>query len=130
MTGYGVGLLEVTGLRPSEEFDASHAAKIAEDIRSAGVMRQPILVERQHNVILDGHHRWQAAQMLGLKRIPCILIDYGDQRLKLASWTSRSFMPDEVIQAGTTGQLLPKKSTRHLLEPAPQAAPVRLDDLR
>jgi hypothetical protein len=80
-------------------------------------------------VILDGHHRWHAIRRLGLSRIPGIRLDYADSRLSLGSWNSRRFTREDVIRAGETGQLLPHKSTRHLLAPELVAAPVPLDSL-
>ena len=117
MTGYVVTLIELARLRPSEEVDAAHVARIAEDLQRDGCQRQPILVERTSLAILDGHHRFHAARRLGLSRIAAIVISYDDPRLSLQSWSDRRFTPEEVIQAAASQNLLPRKSTRHVLAP-------------
>ncbi|MBM3519911.1 MAG: transcriptional regulator [Alphaproteobacteria bacterium] len=126
MTGYAVALIAVDSLRPSEHVDPGRVAALADEIVAAGELRQPILVERESLTILDGHHRWHAARCLGLARIPAIALSYQDPRLTLASWSERSFSPDDVLRAAATGQLLPAKSTRHILAPAPGPEPVSL----
>ena len=99
MTGYDITLIEIARLRPTEEVDAAHVARLATDLQRDGCLRQPILVERTSLAILDGHHRYHAAMRLGLSRIAAILISYGDPRLSLLSWSARQFTPEEVIRA-------------------------------
>jgi ParB-like chromosome segregation protein Spo0J len=86
VSGYDVRTLDIARLRPTEEVDAAHVRRIAEEMRRDGVQRRPILVERSSLAILDGHHRYHAAKTLGLAAINAVLIDYGDQRLTLSSW--------------------------------------------
>jgi L-serine kinase (ADP) len=117
MTGYDITLIEIARLRPTEEVDAAHVARLATDLQRDGCLRQPILVERTSLAILDGHHRYHAAMRLGLSRIAAILISYGDPRLSLLSWSARQFTPEEVIRAAESGKPLPRKSTRHVLTP-------------
>jgi len=37
-------------------------------------------------LIVDGHHRWAAAKILGLKYMPCVVIDYFSDDVKLMTW--------------------------------------------
>lgn len=123
MTGYTVTLIEVARLRPTEEVDAAHVETLRREIGAEGALRLPLLIERASLAILDGHHRWHAAKALGLARVPVIALAYDDPRLTLSSWTSRSFEPAEVLAAALSGRLLPRKSTRHILNPAPAPSP-------
>ena len=127
--GYHVDRIARAKLRPTEKVDLGHVREIAEAIQRDGVFRRPVLVEWSSFAILDGHHRFQAAVALGLGFIPAVLIDYGDPRLTLASWTERQFRPEEVLQAAASGKLLPPKSTRHILTPPIEEMPVPLADL-
>jgi hypothetical protein len=129
MSGYDITLIEIARLKPTEMVDAAHVERLVRQIRSDGRLYQPVLVERGSLAILDGHHRWHAATRLGLARIPAILLAYGDPRLTLASWTSRVYCHDDVIRAAMTRQLMPPKSTRHLLDPPPPPMPVALESL-
>ena len=109
--------------------DAAHIRALAEDMQRDGVQRRPVLVERQSLAILDGHHRYHAAKSLGLAFVNAVLIDYDDPRLTLASWTDRRFTPGDVRHAAESGQLLPAKSTRHILNPPLPDHPVALRHL-
>ena len=129
MTGYDIALIDVARLRPTEEVKAARVDRLMKQMRMEGLQRRPILVERDSLAILDGHHRYHAALQLGLTRIAAVLIAYGDARLSLQSWTSRSYSAADVLAAAASQQLLPAKSTRHVLEPPLPDDPVRLDRL-
>ena len=74
--------------------------------------KTPIIVDRGTNVILDGHHRFAAADKLGLGLIPAILVDYPDSEISVSSWRSGiEIGSDDVIKAGVSGRLLPSKTS-------------------
>ncbi len=129
MSGYVVQKLPIAVLRPTEGVDLTHVRVIADQIRRDDVLRRPVLVERNAMAILDGHHRYHAARALGLGLVPAVMIDYGDPRLSLCSWTERSFTREEVLAAARGGVLLPAKSTRHILAPPIGDCPVPLGEL-
>ena len=52
------------------------------------------MVERTHNLILDGHHRFQVAKRLGLRTIPAVLVNYA----KIDFWSLRE---EEVVDEHT-----------------------------
>ncbi|WP_416409761.1 ParB N-terminal domain-containing protein [Agrobacterium rosae] len=102
-------------LRASEKINIWRARSLAEKIESEGVWSVPILVEKHHNVVMDGHHRLWAAKELGLRRVPCMVTDYDNPHLSLTRWVSgEAFLPGDVIKAGKTGELLDYKTTRHI----------------
>jgi len=110
----GVGKLawvEVERLRDHEEVETDQVRELAYEISKRRRV-EPILVEQQHNVVLDGHHRKAALELLGLKRIPCFLVPY--ERVGLMSWQGRSITKAEVIACALEGRKLPPKTTCHL----------------
>lgn len=129
MTGYTCERVEIARLKPTEMVDAAHVHSLMDDMKRDGVQRRPVLVERHSFAILDGHHRYHAARGLGLAFVNAILIDYEDPRLTLASWTDQRFTPQDVREAAKTGQLLPAKSTRHILNPPVPDMPRTLAEL-
>lgn len=129
MSLYSPERIEIARLRPTEMADAAHVSALARDMAQEGMQRRPVLVERRSMAILDGHHRFHAARALGLRYIYAVLIDYGDPRLTLASWTDRAFTPDDVRRAAASGDLLPAKSTRHILRPPLTDIPVPIASL-
>jgi ParB-like chromosome segregation protein Spo0J len=117
-------------LRPTEEYNPDAAAKLANEIRLFGYWTRPVLVHRESLAILDGHHRRRAAITLGLKKIPCDLVCYGDPRVILKGWREDIIpTPEIVLKAAESGCLLPYKTTRHILSTPSPLLHIPLDAL-
>ena len=80
---------------------------------------KPLLVDGATGTILDGHHRFEIAKRLDLQCLPCVVVDYlDDDSITLLLWPSsdrEGITKDDVIQAGLSGDLMPPKTSRHLL---------------
>lgn len=46
---------------------------------------QPVIVHKETNEIVDGEHRWRAAQALGLKELPIVYVDMTAAQMKVAT---------------------------------------------
>lgn len=46
---------------------------------------QPIVVQRATNEIVDGEHRWRAAQAIGLSEIPVVYVDMTAEQMRIAT---------------------------------------------
>lgn len=114
---YAATLVDIERLKPTELVIDDRVSCLVRKIRNSGLWRVPILVEATAQAIMDGHHRWTAARRLGLKRVPAVVLTYGDPRLTLSSWNGNSYTPHDVIRAARTGVPMPQKSTRHILQP-------------
>jgi len=67
-------------VRPQVDF-------LKDNLKRLGYFFRPILIVKNYNVVLDGHHRVHALQEMGGVRIPCIEIDYLDNpEITLATW--------------------------------------------
>ncbi len=102
-------------LLPHEEVSAEHLQELLEQLRRDRILRRAIIADTQSKVILDGHHRWHAAKRLGLKRIPVFFVDLWSEDIIVEPF--RSDIPVSkklVIERGTSGTLLPWKTTRHV----------------
>ena len=55
---------------------------LVEAIRKVGFL-QPLLVRRTNGTVtcIDGHHRLRAAREVGLKTVPCVTVDAGDDQV-------------------------------------------------
>lgn len=126
---YVAVLVDTERLKPTELVHEDRVRKLMTKIRKGGIWRVPILVEATVHAIMDGHHRYTAACRLGLKRVPAVVLTYGDPRLTLSSWNGESYRPEDVIEAARTGRTMPQKSTRHILEPGLSTVRVELDAL-
>lgn len=86
-------LLPLSEVRPSshqprQQFDEPALARLAESIRSEGVI-QPIVVRRSakgesHYELVAGERRWRAARLAGLDAVPAIVRDLDDRQV--AEW--------------------------------------------
>ena len=112
MTSEDIGLIAVGTLRDTEEVDEAHVAWLIDTIRRDGVWRVPICVERIHRLVMDGHHRTEAARRMGLRRVPCLRFDYGQVRV-YSRRPGLQVTPEDVIARGLSGRIYPVKSTRH-----------------
>jgi len=72
--------------QPRESFERESLHELADSIKDANVI-QPIVV-RRHGTgyqIIAGERRWRAAQMAGLREIPCIIKDIAEERVLMES---------------------------------------------
>ncbi len=77
--------IELEKLVPHEDVIRSRLLTTISNIKNTKAVH-PIIVDRRSMVILDGHHRYYSAKALGLKRIPAVLLDYKDERIKVGKW--------------------------------------------
>ena len=76
---------------------------------------EPIIVESSHNIVLDGHHRIEAARRLGWDAILCNVVDY-DSEVNLKFWNDNiSCAKCDIIRRALRGTKFPPKTTRHIL---------------
>jgi len=125
-------ILDIRVLKAHEQLQAPLLAKVMGAIRADGQINIPILVEREHHVILDGHHRFEALRRLGCRKAPAYVVDYYSEEIGLTTWPESAIKhvtKDEVIAHGLRGELFPPKTTRHLLREKLPESPVRLKDL-
>lgn len=73
-----VNFVDVSSLIRIEDFDNFRASKLKDIILEENAWTVPIIVEKEHHLILDGHHRFEVAKMLGFSKIPAIIVDYND----------------------------------------------------
>lgn len=115
---YVVAVRPIEFFRPSEAVNPEHVRQLAEAVRRAGTWLTSVPVEAGSGLIMDGNHRLQVAHALGLRRLPCIPLRYGDPRLHVQCWrTGRSFSLEELRAIVMASKILPYKTTRHRFDP-------------
>lgn len=126
---YCVAVKPVSFLRQSEMVDEGHVKGLAAVIRETGAWTTPIPVERNTGIVMDGNHRLRAAAMLGLRYLPCVPLDYLDERVSVTHWWTDT--PFNVACIGRRiledRALLPYKTTRHRFAPALPRTEISLD---
>lgn len=126
-------MLPIEKLKVHEETGEERVSELAEKIRKDGVLKNPVVVERRHLVVLDGHHRLAALKRLGMKLVPAQLVNYEDADLKVYLRRRELLMQiikEAVIGKAKRGEVFPRKTTRHLIKERVKNAKVRLDKLK
>ena len=101
-------------LRPTEQINEGRMRSLAKQIEHNGLWTKPILIEASSMAIMDGHHRFHASKLLGLKRLPCLVLSYDDPNLSVVSWAGGApFDPARILEAANSGVLLGFKTTKH-----------------
>ncbi len=128
--GYDICLMPVAFFCQSEKVEMSEVRILADVIRSRGVWVAPVVAERETGIIMDGNHRLNVARILDLKRVPCILVNYNDERVAVNHWDSElPFDISHIYETISRGELLAYKSTRHQFNPGLPVIEVSLDML-
>ena len=83
-------LIPVDKLVPHEEIVEGRLKDLIEKIKSENAVDMPIVVARipgsDKYLIVDGHHRWAALKEMGYKLVPCVVIDYFSDDVRLMTW--------------------------------------------
>ena len=121
-------LLDLRIILETEEHDYDDMCNLAESITNLGFWIVPIVVEYSTFAIMDGHHRFNAAKKLGLKRIPCILMDYKRSGVTLLSWRPEiNISVKDIFLMISEGKKYPYKTTRHIFNPSIDEIKIPLD---
>ncbi len=103
---FRITFIDLDDLKPHEEVIEQAVRQLVKAIREENEVRDPLIVDKQSLVILDGMHRYNALKKLGCQRAPVCLVDYDDERIGVGAW-SRCFNvtnPD-VLAAEALGAL-------------------------
>lgn len=46
---------------------------------------QPVIIRKSDNLIVDGEHRWRAAQSIGMKAIPVVKVEMTDAQMRIST---------------------------------------------
>jgi len=107
-----ITLVKPSVLRQIEGFSEERVEWLKKKIIDEGIWSEPIKLERNHMLVLDGQHRMQAALQLGLRLVPCINYDYDDVDV----WSLRKeelVSREHVIKRVLKGDLYPYKTVKH-----------------
>lgn len=76
----------VNTLLPHERTITSYVESLSEQIKHDGILKDPVIVEQDTNVILDGAHRVEALKRNGIEYVACYTIPYSSQAVMLDRW--------------------------------------------
>lgn len=114
-----ISFVDVKELKEHEEIDSFRLDEVYDSILISESV-YPIIVDLNSNVILDGHHRYNALKRLGIQTIPSYLIDYNSESIQVDSWRSDfKVTKNDVVRVGKSDNLFPPKTSKHIIEGIP-----------
>ena len=98
-----------------------HLKNLTKMILDSGYITTPLIVTREHNIVLDGSHRHIFLLQKGFKYAPVCFVDYNSDDIRVGTHLmhrhiiegSKGISKEEVIQRGLTGNLFKPRTTRH-----------------
>lgn len=90
--------------------------EIKSDILKKGILEKPIVVDKNTNIILDGHHRFNIFKQLDLKKIPVFFINYQANDIILDTWKKVKLSKADIIKIVEAGEKFPYKTTKHMIK--------------
>jgi uncharacterized protein (DUF1015 family) len=113
---HDVELVELDQLKPHEEVDPTYLELLEKEIEFDGMLKFAIAIDKNRNIILDGHHRVAALKKLGCTRIPAVFVDYNSSYIEVQSRKNDVLLTKEdVVRAGIGPKKLPPKTSRHMV---------------
>lgn len=110
-------IIEIKNLKQHEEIDPKHLFELKALIESSTIFKEPIIVDKNHLIVLDGHHRLNSCKQLGLSKIPCVLVDYlHDSKIRVTTRRKEYKITKEVIiNMALSAKVFPNKTTKHYI---------------
>ncbi|WP_273804028.1 ParB N-terminal domain-containing protein [Providencia rettgeri] len=117
---YRLELVNIEKIQITEEHIPDRVEWLVEKIKMEALWRVPLLLEENSYAIMDGHHRFEVAKRLGLKRIPSVILSYDSPFVKVVSWRDDFEINKKIVQDYIKQKkVFPHKTTKHIIEPYP-----------
>jgi hypothetical protein len=113
-----VTLVDINWLKAHEDVvSEERVKKLYEATIGWNAYRLPLLVDSRSGAILDGHHRYAVGRVLGLSRLPAILVDYlNDDSISVDVWPEcgvQCLTKQDVIEMSLSDEVFPPKTSKH-----------------
>ncbi len=81
-----LGILDIAELLPHEQTVPPNLKRLKEAMLNIGQLVDPIIVDKNSKVVLDGNHRLKVLQIIECPLSVCQLVDYKDDKIKVGTW--------------------------------------------
>jgi len=126
-----VAVIAINQLHQHEQIDPSHLDALKQQIKKDQILKNPIIVDEKSLTVLDGHHRLQSCLQLGFTKIPCMLVDYlNDKKIRVSARRPEFQVSKQlVVETGLKGTLLPYKTTKHFIPKRVKGLNIKINKL-
>ncbi len=128
-----VKLIAIRKLRAHEETSPERMLEVMREIKKMGRLKNPVIIDKETKVILDGHHRVRILKKLGCKKAPVMMVDYMSDEVRVflrRKMTRTVPVKEAVIEKGLSGSVYEYKTTRHLVKNRIRGVNIPLDVLK
>ena len=124
------GIVELNQLKEHEEINKERLEELKQGIKLDGILKDPIIVDKNTKIILDGHHRFNSIKQLGYKKILVYFVDYTSPKIRVLSRRKSKVTKEDVIQAGLSGKKMLERTSKHLIPNRPRNICVSLEKFK
>jgi histidinol-phosphate/aromatic aminotransferase/cobyric acid decarboxylase-like protein len=112
----GFEWIDIKKIKSHEKFIEDRHNKLYQYIKSVdnSCSIPAIIICSETYTIIDGHHRFSVMKKLGIKKCPCLLINYKNKNIIVNPY--KNIEKEEVINAGLSEKKLLPKSTCHMIK--------------
>lgn len=112
-----ISYIDINKLKPHEKISKKRLENLSLELIKDGFLKKPLIVENKKFIILDEDHRFYLLNKLGVKKVPCYIVDYD----KIVVFPSRKKFKEVdlkklVYETVSKNNLLPYKTTKHLVK--------------
>ena len=106
----------ISDLLPHEKVNSAHVDKLRELIKNHKFFTKPIIIDQKTRLIIDGHHRFNAAMALGLSLVPVYEVNYHQKRIKAFKGSLEGSLYSKylIIKRAIARELYESKDTCHV----------------
>lgn len=97
---HSLDIQEVASLYPHEQTLAPNLKRLKEAMLNIGQLVDPIIVDRESHVVLDGNHRLKVLQVIECPLASCQMVDYASEQIQVGTWYPVTQKPLEELLAG------------------------------
>ena len=127
---YKLELIDLKDIIETEEHLHDRVIWLKDKIVEEKIWRIPLILEKKTLAIMDGHHRFNVAKLIGLSKVPAILLSYEQGHVALTSWRDDIYIDKNIIfDFISERKLFPHKTTRHIITPNPEELEIPLSFL-
>ena len=117
---YRLELVNIEKIQVTEEHIPDRVEWLVDKIRTEALWRVPLLLEENSYAIMDGHHRFEVAKRLGLKRVPSVMLNYDSPSVHVTSWRDDFEINKNIVKDYIKNKkIFPHKTTKHIIFPYP-----------
>jgi len=93
----GMQLVPIASLSGYERPNENRVAQIFKSLEQTKILINPVIVDANLNLLIDGHHRIEAFKWVGLKQIPAFNVSYLSNDVRVESWARVTRAPVDKI---------------------------------